>query len=47
MRKNKGRDNAESLFGIKKIPCDNRIGKILDAVPPSAVFPFSTISFRK
>ena len=40
MRKNKGRDNADSLFGVKKIPCDNHIRDILDEVPPSAVFPF-------
>jgi hypothetical protein len=40
MRKNRGHDNADSLFGVKKIPSDNHIRDILDEVPPSAVFPF-------
>lgn len=32
MRQTKGRSNAESLFGIEKIPCDNQIRNLLDPV---------------
>lgn len=40
MKKNKGHDNAESLFYIKDIPSDNHIRNILDFVPPSTMIPF-------
>ncbi len=33
MKSNKGKDNAESLFSIEKIPCDNQIRNLLDPVP--------------
>jgi hypothetical protein len=39
MQKNKGVNNAQSLFGIKKIPSDNHIRDMLDVVPPESVFP--------
>ncbi len=39
MRQLKGRSNAETLFGIKRIPCDNHIRQVLDPVPPDLVFP--------
>jgi hypothetical protein len=39
MQKNKGVNNAQSLFGIKKIPSDNHIRDMLDVVPPQTVFP--------
>jgi hypothetical protein len=29
-----GRDNTQTLFGMKKIPTDNHIRNILDGVPP-------------
>lgn len=35
----KGRDNVQTLFGVKKIPCDNQIRKLLDLVPAKTVFP--------
>ena len=38
MRTQKGRDNAASLFGIDRIPCDNQIRTLLDRVPASNVF---------
>ncbi len=38
MQKNKGVNNAQSLFGIKKIPSDNHIREMLDVVPPQTVF---------
>lgn len=37
MKQRKGKSNAESLFGIKKIPCDNQIRALLDPVAPSSV----------
>ena len=37
MKSRKGRDNANSLFGIEKIPCDNQIRNLLDPVPASQV----------
>ena len=32
MEKKEGRSNAESLFGVKKVPSDNHIRDILDNV---------------
>ena len=37
MKSNKGKDNAESLFSIEKIPGDNQIRNLLDPVPASNV----------
>lgn len=42
MQKIKGMNNAESLFGIGKIPSDNHIRNMLDVVPPETVFPIFT-----
>ncbi len=33
MKSSKGKDNASSLFGIKKIPCDNQIRNLLESYP--------------
>ncbi|OYE00554.1 ISNCY family transposase [Nostoc sp. 'Peltigera membranacea cyanobiont' 232] len=38
MKNNKGKDNAESLFSIEKIPCDNQIINLLDPVPTATIF---------
>lgn len=35
MQRSKGRNNAQSLFGVHQIPCDNQIRKILDPIAPS------------
>lgn len=44
MKRIKGRSNAESLFRMKRIPCDNQIRKLLDPVAPDQLFPlFRTI----
>ena len=44
MQHTKGRSNAETLFGMDAIPCDNQIRTLLDPVEPRAVFPvFETI----
>lgn len=39
MQQNKGRSNAQSLFQIQEIPCDNQIRDCLDPVAPEEVFP--------
>jgi hypothetical protein len=39
MRRGKGKDNAQTLFGIRQIPCDNRIRDVLDPVAPSYLSP--------
>ena len=39
MRESKGKDNAQTLFGIQEIPCDNHIRDILDPVAPSYLSP--------
>jgi len=38
MKSSKGKDNAESLFLIEKIPCDNQIRNLLDPVPAATIF---------
>jgi len=38
MADNKGRSNAQSLFGVHQIPSDNHIRDLLDAVKPQSVF---------
>jgi hypothetical protein len=42
MQKNKGVNNAQSLFGIESIPSDNHVRDMLDVVPPATVFPVFT-----
>ncbi len=39
MEQNKGRSNAESLFGIERVPSDNQIRNLLDPVAPNYLFP--------
>lgn len=39
MAETKGKNNAQTLFGIQNIPTDNHIRDLLDAVPPQRVFP--------
>lgn len=38
MKSSKGKDNASSLFGIKKIPGDNQIRNLLDPIPAATIF---------
>jgi hypothetical protein len=35
LQANKGRNNAHTLFGVTKIPCDNHIRTLLDPIVPS------------
>ena len=45
LRQAKGRSNAEHLFDITQLPCDNQIRTLLDPVPPDRFFPmFATIT---
>ena len=37
LQRRKGRSNAESLFGLRRVPSDNQIRSMLDAVEPSKV----------
>ena len=39
MSKNKGISNAQTLFNMEQIPCDNHIRNLLDEVEPSNVYP--------
>ena len=39
MHKAKGQSNAQSLFHLEEIPCDNHIREMLDPVPPEKLFP--------
>jgi hypothetical protein len=39
MEGSKGKSNAQSLFGVHQIPCDNHIRDLLDPVKPEQVFP--------
>ena len=38
MQQAKGHSNAQSLFQIKEIPCDNHIRQILDPVEPKELY---------
>ncbi len=38
MKSNQGKDNAESLFMLEKIPCDNQIRNLLDPLPANTIF---------
>jgi hypothetical protein len=39
MAETKGKNNAQTLFGLQDIPTDNHIRDLLDVVPPQRVFP--------
>ena len=39
MEGSKGKSNAQSLFGVHKIPSDNHIRDLLDPVKPEQIFP--------
>jgi len=46
MKQNKGKDNAQSLFKLSKIPCDNQIRKLLDPITAKTVFGTFTIVYK-
>jgi len=39
MHANKGKSNAQSLFGVHQIPSDNQIRTLLDGVAPECLYP--------
>lgn len=39
MSERRGKNNAQSLFGVHKIPCDNQIRQLLDGVKPQEIYP--------
>lgn len=44
MQASKGKNNAESLLGIHKIPSENQIRNLMDTVSPETLFPlFNTV----
>src|ERR671933_987012 len=44
MQRARGQSNAQTLFGMTAIPCDNQIRNLLDPIPPHHLFPlFATI----
>ena len=47
MQKTKGKNNAQSLFGVYKILSDNHIRKLMDDVHPSYVFPMFSFIFDR
>ena len=48
MKSNKGKDNAESLFSIEKIPCDNQIRNFVRSGASSYyLYGFSSYGFSR
>ena len=39
MQTTKGKNNAETIFGVYKIPTDTHIKSLLDPIPPNLLFP--------
>ena len=39
MQETLGKNNAQTLFGVYRIPCDNHIRSLLDPVAPSSAYP--------
>src|SRR5450759_3490880 len=46
MQQAKGQSNAQSLFHLEQLPCDNHIREMLDPVPPERLFPATIRSWR-
>ncbi len=39
VQRQRGRNNAQTLFGVTQIPSDNQIRNLLDPLPPECLFP--------
>jgi hypothetical protein len=39
MQKEYGKNNAQSIFGVHKLPSDNQIRNLLDPIPAETLFP--------
>lgn len=46
MQKNKGKSNAQSLFGMFNTPSDNQIKNLLDGTSPDHLFPVFSYAFK-
>jgi len=46
MQKKKGKNNAQSLFGVLNIPSDNQIKNLLDPISPIHLFPVFSYIFH-
>ncbi|NOQ37093.1 MAG: ISNCY family transposase [Methylococcaceae bacterium] len=46
VEKSHGKSNLQTLFGTHKIPCDNQIRNLLDAVPPEEIYPLFNFIFK-
>lgn len=46
MQRAKGRSNAQSLFHLEAIPCDNQVRQTLDQVPPEKLFACYDAAFQ-
>lgn len=47
LQASKGRDNAQTLFGVQQIPCDNQIRTLLDPIAPSHFDPIFLEVFER
>src|SRR5713101_5815912 len=47
LQASKGRNNAQTLFGVQKIPCDNQIRTLLDPIAPSHFDPIFLEVFQR
>jgi hypothetical protein len=47
MQRTRGQNNAESMFGIEKIPSDNQIRSLLDPIEPSQFYPLFRVILEK
>ncbi len=47
MQKARGVNNAQSVFGIQEIPCDNQVRGMLDPVPPQSLYPVYDRDLRR
>ena len=47
LQANQGRNNAQTLFGVQQIPCDNQIRTRLDPIAPSHFDPLFLEVFRR
>ena len=39
LERNKGRNNAATVFGVENLPCDNQIRNLLDPIDPEHLYP--------
>ena len=47
LQASKGRNNAQTLFGVQQIPCDNQIRTLLDPIAPGHFDPIFLEVFKR